>query len=434
MVRRLDPERHTLVLLPGACAAGLEPEDRAGALRRVLTWYLHTARAAASGINPREERLPLDTPGDGVEPLAFADSDQAVRWYEAERQNLMAAVRAAEAAGLDRVAWQLPVVLRAAHMRLNPFDEWLAMGRIGLVAARRTRDRGAEAEVLETLGWACLRSHRLTEAAEHFEECLAARHGCCDLLGAAQAVNGLGLVRLRQRDLDAAESLFRRARAQLTELGSAAALSALENLATVFCERGDLARAEEHISEAIAEHGREDARGPRGNALRVLAVVQRERGRHEEALRTIERAMATVTAPVAEGYWLLELGAAQRANGLLGEALISYQRSAVVHRRLGDRAREARAWQGAGETYHAMERHEEAADFHRMAVRVQRELGDGWQLALALDGLARARADLGELEAARAHWGEARDALAAYADPRASGLRARIGGELERSP
>jgi hypothetical protein len=89
-----------------------------------------------------------------------------------------------------------------------------------------------------------------------------------------------------------------------------------------------------------------------------------------------------------------------------------------------------------------MERYEEAADFHRMAARVQRELGDGWQLALALDGLARAQVALAtelgedgedsEDEAACGHWEEALRALEPFRDPRAAGLRERIAAELAR--
>jgi hypothetical protein len=71
-----------------------------------------------------------------------------------------------------------------------------------------------------------------------------------------------------------------------------------------------------------------------------------------------------------------------------------------------------------------------------MVARVQREIGDGWQLALALDGLARSRAALAldedsEEEAARGHWAEALRALEPFTDARAAGLRGRICAELD---
>lgn len=149
-----------------------------------------------------------------------------------------------------------------------------------------------------------------------------------------------------------------------------------------------------------------------------------------------------------EGYWLLELGAAQQANRRFSEALAFYQRAAAVQRRLGDRSREARAWMGAGETYGRIERFDEAAAFHRRAVAVHRELGDRWQLALALDGLAGACEAL-EHEAesrrdyedesqrdhedeSRRHRTEALGIVTSYGDPRAVRMRERLESALER--
>ncbi|MFE2184239.1 tetratricopeptide repeat protein [Streptomyces sp. NPDC059455] len=89
-----------------------------------------------------------------------------------------------------------------------------------------------------------------------------------------------------------------------------------------------------------------------------------------------------------EGYWLLEPGRAQQANGAFDAALVSFQRAASLQRRLGDRAWEARAWDGAGETYRRLGRPGEAADFYRRAAATHRELDDLWHTALSLDGLA----------------------------------------------
>lgn len=113
------------------------------------------------------------------------------------------------------------------------------------------------------------------------------------------------------------------------------------------------------------------------------------------------------------------------------EALTSYQRSAVLHRRLGDRGREALAWQGTGETPRRLGRHAEAAGFHRRAATVQEELGDAWQQAIALDGLAAASLSAAEREGHR-HWGDALRLLDGYRDARALRLRTDIEGRLAR--
>ncbi|MFC3994862.1 ATP-binding protein [Nocardiopsis sediminis] len=107
-----------------------QEEPRGGqeaALRRLLDWYLHTADAAQALVNPGEERVALDPPAEGVSPPAFSEYDQAVDWSERENTNFLPVVRAAEKAGFDRHAWQIPVVL------------WNARGPYTIVSPRRRR-------------------------------------------------------------------------------------------------------------------------------------------------------------------------------------------------------------------------------------------------------------------------------------------------------
>lgn len=439
LLEQTGPERHEFHDLLRAYASDqaqqqMSADERTAALDRVLAWYLHTADVGRERVYPAAPRVPLDPPPEGVAPLAFADFAEAARWYEEERRNLLNTVRMAEEEGFHQAAWQLAAVLNAYHMVFNPFDDWLAIGEIGLRAVRRAGNPEGEAELLYSLGMACMRSHRLAEASRYFEACLDLCQRLENQLGELRVLNGMGLVRLRQRDLDAAEELFGQALALAQEADPVRVVVATENLATVCLEKRDLERAHAYVTRAMDLHAESGDEHKRGNALRILSVVQRERGETERAMETIRSAIDTAVAdrrPVREGYWLLDLGAAQAASGKLGDALVSYQRSAVIHRRLGDRAREALAWQGAGETYRAMERYEEAADFHRMAARVQRELGDNWQAARALDGLAQARLALDDAEAAREHWSEALRALEPFTDERAVRLRDRIRQRLE---
>ncbi|WP_442785685.1 tetratricopeptide repeat protein [Actinacidiphila sp. DG2A-62] len=119
----------------------------------------------------------------------------------------------------------------------------------------------------------------------------------------------------------------------------------------------------------------------------------------------------------------------QQAASRYPEALASYQRAAMLHRRLGDRSREALAWRGTGETYRRLGRHEEAVAFHRRAAAVHEELGDAWNRGVELDCLATALLATDPAQARRC-WREARDLLAAFDDTRANGVRSRIDQHL----
>lgn len=268
------------------------PENRAAALRRALTWYLHTSDAAQTWIIPQEAHVPLDPPEEGVSPLDFADHDEALRWYEQESANLLAAARAAEEAGLDKIAWQLPAVLRSIHMRLSPFTHWLAMARIGLLAARRLGDRPAEAELLESLGMAHAQSHQLVEAAEYHQAALDIRRERGDRLGEAMSLNDIGLVELRQRRLPQAMARFAESRSLCQEIGATEWEAVfVSNTAEVSYELGRLQRAHDLAGQALELHRELCDQGGQGNALRLLSAAQRERGALEEALRSARDAV-----------------------------------------------------------------------------------------------------------------------------------------------
>lgn len=406
------------------------------ALLRVLTWYLYGADAVQSVMNPLEPRVSLDSPPDiDVTLLTFADLTEATRWYEAERANLVAATRAAADAGLYRIAWQLPVVLRNIYMNFNPFEDWFTTTRIGLDAARHLGNRGGEAELLESLAMAYIQSHRLDQGAEHYRAVLAIRRELGDRFGEALVLNGLGLLYIRRRNLQEARLSFEQSLLILRELGNPywEAL-VMGNLGNAYYELGDFSRAIGFVRQVIEVYRDQGDRHGEGDALYILSMIHRELGQPEEALQSVRRAIAIAREhgnPVWEAYWLLEYGRVQRTIGETANALVSYQRAAMLQRQLGDRSREAQALDGTGETYRELGRYEEAADFHRLAVAAHRELSDGWQLAVALNNLATSLHHAGSTEEARHYWQDALSILADFDDPKATRIRRRISDILE---
>ena len=109
------PDRYRLHDLLRAYAAERAEADEPArlieeAVRRLLGWYLRTADAAASIVAPPyRDRVPLDPPEPGSQPLSFGTAGQALHWCEQERANLVAATRQAASYGLHDIAWKLPV-------------------------------------------------------------------------------------------------------------------------------------------------------------------------------------------------------------------------------------------------------------------------------------------------------------------------------------
>ena len=119
---------------------------------RPLAYYLELARAANSCLWPQAHA--------GVEQ-PFANQVDAVAWLDAERPNLVAAVKRAASNGHDQAAMDLSILLAQYLYWRRRFDELLVTMSIGLSAARRLHDRTSEAIALSNLGAAVLAVGRL---------------------------------------------------------------------------------------------------------------------------------------------------------------------------------------------------------------------------------------------------------------------------------
>ncbi|MGW3568243.1 ATP-binding protein [Streptomyces sp. NPDC000941] len=411
-------------------ASDEEPaEQREAALRRVLDWYLHTADAAQTWLQPGEDHVRLSETTTLLPPLEFSDYDAAADWAERERIAFPHLVRSAAAAGLHQHAWQLAATLWNALSASASFADWLDFGLVGLTSAERLDDTDGQLLLLNQLGMSYRFVSQLDRAVHYLNRALLLARSAGKPMDEAHALNLLGLIHLCARRLDTAAEHFAQAISIFREVdGDRWAASALSNLAGTHLEAGRLREADDAIETALAAHRSLDSRQSVGNALWLTAKLRREQDETEAAREAIDEALEIALSlrnRGLEGFWLITLGDIQRANGQYGDALASYQRSAMLHRRLGDRGREALAWRGTGQTYAGTGRRGDAAAFHRQAAAVHRDLGNTWELAVELDHLAAA-VHSEDLDAAHAHWAEAMTHLAPYADPRAMAMRSRV--------
>jgi tetratricopeptide (TPR) repeat protein len=246
--------------------------DRQLAQRRILDWYLHTADAALARTLPFYRTVPLDPPTDIV-PLAFATSVEADAWFEVERENLVAATRAAAAAD-QRIAWRFAALLRSVFIHQNAFESWFATARIGLAAARALHHRRGEAEALESLGKAHFQLRQLAESGEHHRAALAIRRETHDEYGTAVSINALGLLGLRHRRLTDSLSHFRESLAIFERLGNERMRALLlSNLGETYYELGQLDRTAELLNQAITVQRQLNDRGQEGNSLFFLSMT-----------------------------------------------------------------------------------------------------------------------------------------------------------------
>ncbi|HWO62413.1 MAG TPA: tetratricopeptide repeat protein [Umezawaea sp.] len=197
------------------------PRDRDRVTGGVLAWYLACADAADHVLTPMRRRVPLRLSVATSTVPAFGAHGEALAWCEAERANLVAAVRAALENGQWEVACRLPLALWAFFTLRKPWADWIATYEIGLVAARRCGDRFSEASLLAGLGIAHRELLRFEEALRYLESALAIRSDIGDRWGRGQALISLGTAHHDQARFTDALDCFNRALTIFRDLGDA---------------------------------------------------------------------------------------------------------------------------------------------------------------------------------------------------------------------
>ncbi|MEU5023894.1 ATP-binding protein [Streptomyces milbemycinicus] len=233
--------------------------DRAAAVRRVVGWYLGFAAAADLRVIPGRWRLGpayarLAPPAADRDP---EDGRLALVELRAERENLAAAVRAAEHHGFDELAWQLCEAMWGLHLRLGFHEQWVETHLRGVAAARRSAaefgDPRAEGRMLVQLAFAHMGLGDWAEAEEALVNAAAADERARHHRGQASAVEALGLLRLKQWRYPEAQRSFEEARQVLGRIrpGDDGAADVPRALALLDHHTGRALRGQERYGEAV---------------------------------------------------------------------------------------------------------------------------------------------------------------------------------------
>ncbi|WP_051367119.1 ATP-binding protein [Hamadaea tsunoensis] len=322
LVYRSGPTRYGLHDLLRAYAAELtrtvdSGRIRRAGVRRILDYYLHSAYAANVALEPN--RLPISLPraARSVRPRSFATAPDALAWFAAEHDNLMAAVDTARTGGFDEHTWRLAWTLMTYFERRGHWRAYAATHQVGLAAAVRLGDTPGQAHAHRCLARAYARLERLDDAEKHSRQALELYELLGDERGCARTLLNLsGLAGRRGRHAEAmtddrrALELFRAAG---DRHGEALALNQIS------CDHSALG---EHA--AALEHGR-------------LAL---------------ERFAEFADEPGQAAAWDT-LGVAHHARAAYADAAACYARALALFRGLGDRGAEADTLTNLGDTHAA---------------------------------------------------------------------------------
>jgi tetratricopeptide (TPR) repeat protein/transcriptional regulator with XRE-family HTH domain len=310
-----------------------EPE-RDAAIGRVLDHYLQTAGHAAHLLNPSHEPVVLATPSPDAAPEQPADHRQALAWFEAEHQVLLAAITLAGHSGFDVHAWQLPWALVPFLQTRGHWQEWAAIQRTALSAATRLGDMAAQAV-------------------------------CSRLLAAAYADLG---------DYGESSRLFTTSLTLYQRLGNRLGEAKVQyNLAILAEGQGRYADVLGHTEKALRLYQALGDKASEAAALNNVGWAHGILGDYEQARALCRQALALCTEVghhLLEGYVWDSLGYAEHHMGNLDEAAACYQRALSLHRETGDRFTEAEALTHLGETCQAAGRLAQAREAWQQALDI----------------------------------------------------------------
>ncbi len=368
---------HDLVRLYARERADLEDtrQDRSSALSRLLrTWLTLTRRAGDLDPTGVPHLVPQGA-GEGTDMgLGGRLLADPRAWLRAEHGSLVAGVVLAARLGLDEEACDLATALVQASFRVNnQFEEWQRTHDAALAAVRRAANPRGEAVLLTGLGQLRYEQDRFDDADRYFREALAGFERLGDLGGRATALSGIAAVGRERGNFTEATACLEQALSAFETLGDAAgAAGARYDLGAILREKGNSAEATVHLRKALTIYRSIGSRRGEGLALRAIGLVH-------------------------------------RADGDLARAEEQCSRALHLQRSAGDRLMEAYAVQALAKVRFRLRPDDAELPALLGALRVCRELDDGFGEALLLRTLGELHLAQRRVDHASACLGQALD-------------------------
>jgi tetratricopeptide (TPR) repeat protein len=317
------------------CAQITEPEpERTAAVRRLLSWYMHTADSFARTLYPGAVHVPLDLPKPHCQPLIFTTYQQAVDWAQAESANLVPVSRQAMAIGDDVIAWKLAMTLFPPLAHYRKESGLFPALHFALAATQRLADRDAEAWILASLGEAYNIAGTPARTAEFCQRALAIWDETGNSLGQwatwhMQGMSSLDLERFGEA-MDCFQKALTAGRRTLNPRAEGMSMTAL---GVVYQHLGSYDAAIDLYRKALAILSRTRDKWQQAWGLGNLAGAYRAQGHISDAVDLYQQAIAIfreVKDRWQEAEILAELGQAQRTGGQPDAARQSWRQALSI--------------------------------------------------------------------------------------------------------
>lgn len=396
---------HDLLRLYARERAQLEepPAELAAGADRLLFAYHRTADAADRILHPERIRLPL-ADGAGAPLLALTDPAGSLDWFDAERANLLVALRYAAEHGPPSSVWGLAHSLRGYHQLRMHVGDWRTAGTLALAAAAEEADDRGQVTAQLSLARLHERLGEYPRAEEQSTRALALSRRCGWLEAEAAALSDLGsLSRLTGRP-DDAETYSSQALDVARRTGNPVLIaSRLINKGNLHAEAGRLAQARNLYLEVLPIFRSNNSRSGEAVALACLGECALLLGDLPAAVENFTEASHLNRTLGNRGLAadnLRSLAVTHAEAGHLAEAVGLAETALSESRQTGDRRYEADCLNALATAQRRLGDPQQGIELHRLALDLSREINASRHEVAALIGLAQCGLDLGRPEPA----------------------------------
>ncbi|MEU6713784.1 BTAD domain-containing putative transcriptional regulator [Nonomuraea sp. NPDC046802] len=270
-----------------------EPELTA-ALHRFMDHYLRTAHRCSELMKPGQNVIPPPEPREGVTPDRIGDTTQALAWFSAEENVILAAVEHAARLGLHHHVAHLAWSVHTYLILLRPAESALAVARTAVRATATLRDASMHAHALHALASAATRGELPGQAHQNYQDALRLFTELGHVQG--QAVVHLELTRLHDRQGRYPEALHHARRSlELSRQDGAGVFEeagALNAVGWVLIRLGDHRAGLAHSRRSLALHTRIGNVIGQSFNLYTIGWAHHALGEHRAAIDNYRRSLA----------------------------------------------------------------------------------------------------------------------------------------------
>ncbi len=356
-------------------------EARNRALERLLDYYQSMAAAADRYLanSTRPVPPPSTLPEQKVAVSGFGHEVEALSWMRAERANLLACIEHTTHHQPMRTA-TLTAMLAGLLERDGPWPQAADLHRRAATTAHEIGDVLGEANALDNLGMLREFTGEFAESVELHRQALSLYRAIGNRLGEANALSNIGTVRQTAGEFITAAELLNQALPIYREVGSRLGeANTLTLLGVVAQLTGDYTGGTDLHEQALALY--RDISNWQGEAtsLMILGLARMWTGDITQAETLLERALEIhrqIGNRLGEANSLTILGIVRQLTQDLVAAGDFLERGLGIHREIGNRLGEANTLNKLGSVHRATGNFSEAAELHRNALILVREIGN----------------------------------------------------------